>query len=93
MSALISVVIFLVHLAVVCRAITRPDRSPASRVAWVAVIVSLPVVGVIAYLLLGETSIGRDRVRKLHEVTQRMALPVVPGRPGRSVTGPRISST
>lgn len=82
MSAAISVVIFLVHLAVVCRAITRPDRSPASRIAWVAVIVSLPVVGVVAYLLLGETSIGRDRERKLREVTKRMALPVGPGPTG-----------
>jgi len=31
-------------------------------------IVALPVVGMVSYLLLGETNIGRRRVRRMHEV-------------------------
>jgi cardiolipin synthase A/B len=41
----------------VLRAITRPDRPPASRVSWIAVIICLAVIGVVGYLFLGETSV------------------------------------
>ena len=74
-SALLTVLLFVVHGLVVCRAITRPERSPASRVAWVAVIMSLPLVGVIAYFLLGETSIGREREKRLHDAIDAMPVP------------------
>jgi hypothetical protein len=36
------------------------------RVAWLPVLFALPVVGVIAYLLLGETSIGRFAEMLVH---------------------------
>jgi cardiolipin synthase len=74
-GAIVAVGVFVVHLLTVLRAITRPNRTPASRVAWVAVIMCLPVIGVLAYLLLGETSIGRERVRRLHEADRRLAAP------------------
>jgi cardiolipin synthase len=70
-----AVAAFAVHLLTVLRAVTRPNRTPASRVAWVAVIMCLPIIGVVAYLLLGETSIGRERVRRLHEAERRLAAP------------------
>ena len=31
--------------------LTRPNRTPAPRAAWVAVIMLLPLVGVVAYFL------------------------------------------
>ena len=62
-GAIVAVGVFAIHLLTVLRAITRPSRTPASRVAWVATIMCLPVIGVVAYLFLGETSIGRERVR------------------------------
>jgi cardiolipin synthase len=65
----------LIQIAVAIRVILRPHRDPASRVAWLVVIFSLPVLGLIAYLLLGETNIGRRRAERrqrlvagLHEV-------------------------
>src|SRR6266576_4041240 len=63
---------FLVQLGVIARAILRPHREPASRVAWVVVIVVLPVVGIIAYILLGETNIGRRRVTRMYAVLGSM---------------------
>ncbi len=66
---------FVVHLSAVLRAITRPDRTPASRVAWIAAIMCLPVIGVVAYLFLGETSIGRERGRRLRDAERRLAPP------------------
>ena len=70
-----SIAIFVAHLLVVARALTRPNRTPASRVAWVAVILSVPALGVIAYLLLGETSIGRVRMQRLRRMERLLEAP------------------
>jgi cardiolipin synthase len=87
-GAIVAVGVFAIHLLTVLRAVTRPNRTPASRVAWVAVIMCLPVIGVVAYLLLGETSIGHERVRRLHEAEQRLAAPSGAGtEPGDPVAG------
>lgn len=75
MHLLFTLLLFALHLVVAARAITRPNRIPASRVAWVAVIMLLPLLGVIAYLMLGETSIGRERIKRLNETKARMPLP------------------
>lgn len=66
---------FVIHLSTGLRAITRPNRTPASRVAWIAAIMSLPVIGVVAYFFLGETSIGRERARRLRDAEGRLAAP------------------
>ena len=63
---------FLVLIAVIVRVLLRPHRQPASRIAWIVVILSLPLVGVLAYLLLGETNIGRRRVARMREVISRL---------------------
>jgi cardiolipin synthase len=60
--------LMFVWLAVLARAVLRPHREPASRVAWVAVIAALPGLGMLIYLLLGETNIGRKRVARNREV-------------------------
>jgi len=60
--------LILIQLAVMVRAILRPHRDPASRIAWVVVIAVVPVLGVIAYILFGETNIGRKRVERSREV-------------------------
>ena len=65
LMVLVPLVIWLIVLA---RAVLRPHREPASRVAWVAVIAALPGVGILIYLLLGETSIGRKRTARLREI-------------------------
>lgn len=71
-SSLGALLLFLAHLAVIARVILRPHREPASRIAWIVMIIVLPVAGMIAYLLLGETSIGRRRARRLREVLAGM---------------------
>ena len=72
----ISILLAVIHIGVAARAITRPGRQPASRVAWVAVIMSLPVIGVIGYLFLGETSIGPRKSTELRNVMHRSSAPV-----------------
>ncbi|MFO0806718.1 MAG: cardiolipin synthase [Gemmataceae bacterium] len=78
--------IFLIHLAFVARAILRPHREPASRVAWAVVILSLPLVGIVAYVLLGETSVGRRQAARMREVLSQ--LPSRAETPGVTSTGP-----
>ncbi len=53
--------ILAAELAVLARAILRPHREPASRLAWVIIILVAPVVGMIAYLLVGETRVALIR--------------------------------
>jgi cardiolipin synthase len=62
----------LLVLAVVGRILLRPNRDPASRIAWIVVVAALPLVGVVTYLLLGETNIGRRRVARLQAALARL---------------------
>ncbi len=62
----------VIELAVIIRVMLRPHREPASRIAWVAVIAALPVVGILAYILFGEVNIGRRRVARMRKVLERM---------------------
>src|SRR5438309_11019763 len=71
-STLGALLLFLVHVAVIARVILRPHREPASRIAWIVMIIALPVVGMVCYLLLGETDIGRLRVRRMPEMLAGM---------------------
>src|ERR1700686_1231039 len=71
-SILALAIITPIELAVFVRILLRPHRDPASRIAWMVVVGVLPLVGIFAYLLLGEVNIGRRRVRRLHAVLKHM---------------------
>jgi cardiolipin synthase len=71
-SLLAVTVITLLELAVIARILLRPHRDPASRIAWIVVVGTVPLLGMFGYLLLGEVNIGRRRVERLHEVLGRM---------------------
>lgn len=58
----------LVQVLVVLRVLQRPYREPASRIAWVVVVLALPVLGVLGYLTLGETSVGRRNRKAMQAV-------------------------
>ncbi|MFH1983249.1 MAG: cardiolipin synthase [Pseudomonadota bacterium] len=70
--------------ALIVRVLLRPHREAASRIAWIVVITALPVLGILAYLLLGETNLGRRRVARSREVLAR--LPDVAAAPGWDAT-------
>lgn len=70
----------LIQIVLIIRALLRPHREPASRMAWILVIITFPVVGLVAYLLLGETNIGRRRVARRRKVIFR--LPDLADTPG-----------
>lgn len=57
-----------IQVALILRALLRPHREPAARIAWIVVILAVPVLGIVAYALLGETNLGRARVARLKQV-------------------------
>lgn len=70
----------LIQILVILRVLLRRHRVPASRVAWIVVVLTLPVVGIIACLFLGETNIGVKRDACMRKVMA--SLPDVNGIPG-----------
>lgn len=54
------------------RALLRPQREPAARMAWVVVILVAPVVGMLFYMLFGEPNIGRGRIARLRAALARL---------------------
>jgi len=69
----------LILLLVIVRILSRPHRQPASRIAWIVVVIALPILGILAYLGFGEVNIGRKRVLKLQKIIEGMRndLPAV----------------
>jgi cardiolipin synthase len=63
------------EIAVLVRVMLRPHREPASRIAWVAVVLAVPLVGVLAYILFGEVNIGRRRVGRMRAVERGLPPP------------------
>src|SRR5437763_5527523 len=93
LTALWTGAFLLVHLGVIARVILRPHREPASRIAWVVVIIVVPVIGILTYLLLGETSIGRRRVSRMCAVLATMPdLTKTPGMDSHNLQ-PKIPET
>ena len=42
--------IAVLEVAVIARILIRPHRDPASRIAWLVVVVAVPLLGMLAYL-------------------------------------------
>lgn len=61
--------------AVLFRALLRPHRQPASRLAWIIVIIIAPIVGMVAYLLLGEAWISPARRARGREIDAALPRP------------------
>ena len=70
----------LIQIGLIARILLRRHRNPASRIAWIVVVLALPFVGIIAYLLLGETNIGAKRAERMKRV--QAELPKVSDTPG-----------
>ena len=74
-GAISTAVIVAADAATIARALLRPHREPASRLAWIIAVLALPIGGVILYLLLGETRISGKRRERGKEVESRLPRP------------------
>ena len=66
-------IVAVLEMAVIARILLRPHRDPASRIAWIAVVAAVPLLGMLGYLLVGEVSIGRRRVARVETVLARLS--------------------
>ncbi len=80
----------VVSLLLIVRVILKPNRDPAARIAWTVVILILPALGVIAYLLLGETNIGRRRIARMQQILAAMPAPATISEPRSEAMQPLI---
>lgn len=62
----------VITVVLVVRVMIRPYRDPASRLAWLVTIAALPIIGGLAYILLGETNIGHRRIARMKKVINGM---------------------
>lgn len=69
----------ILHVAIqgglIIRVILRRKSNPASRVAWILVILLLPIAGIIGYLLIGETNIGRRNSERMNRILSQFPAP------------------
>lgn len=68
-------VVFIADAATIMRALLRPHREPASRLAWIIAVLALPIIGVLLYLLLGEARISARRRNRGREINARLPRP------------------
>lgn len=68
-------VVFIADAGTIMRALLRPHREPASRLAWIIAVLALPIVGVLLYLLLGEARISAGRRKRGREINARLPRP------------------
>jgi cardiolipin synthase len=78
-------IVIAADAATIARALLRPHREPASRLAWIIAILALPIIGVILYLLLGETRISGPRRNRGKEINAHLPRP--PGNYNRGRKG------
>jgi len=81
----------LLQLVFCARALLRPHREPASRIAWIVVIALFPILGIITYLLLGEVNVGRHRIERMKMILLSSSRPCLGRQKGQhqSTTGRR----
>jgi cardiolipin synthase len=78
---------FSLQVLLIMRVLLKPHRDPTARLSWVIVIIALPIGGIIAYILFGETNIGRRRAERMRRVLEQM--PSVQAAPG--VNAPSVA--
>lgn len=71
----LSVVLMIIEIVILLRVMLRPQREPASRIAWAIAVIVIPVGGVIAYLLLGEARISAKRRERFASVERHLPHP------------------
>lgn len=76
MATLLSLLHLALFGAVALRVLARPDMVPTTRVAWILVLLALPVFGLVLYFFFGEVHF-RGSVQAAHAAALRATRPLV----------------
>ena len=76
-------IVLLIHIVVIVRALVTVGRDPYARSAWVLLLLTLPLAGVVLYLLFGEPWVSNDQKRRWRRASAELAefAPPSTGRP------------
>jgi cardiolipin synthase len=66
------VLVIMLQVAFAIRALLRDGLTPSARLAWVAVISAVPVVGIGAYFLFGEIRLARAKRERMRDVRNQL---------------------
>ena len=91
LTDLTTLALFVAHVVYMIRAVIRPHREPAARLAWVMLILLVPVGGIVAYWLLGEMYLGKRRRRRLAELEAGLPRPFGWPGPGPALADDRYA--
>ena len=72
LSALVVLADLAFRLGLIVFILLRRRKRPTSTLAWVVVILVVPIIGSVLYLLLGEVRLGRRRLARHHEIAVRI---------------------
>ena len=70
-----TLLLLLLEGIVLLRVMLRPQREPASRIAWAIAVIVIPIGGIVAYLLLGEPRISASRRARFADIEQHLPHP------------------
>ena len=76
-TTILLVIHIVIVLATVLRIMLRPHREPTARIAWIAVISTLPILGIVIYIFFGEVNTGSKHIARMQEVLDEMP-PIAP---------------
>ncbi|NBB97998.1 MAG: cardiolipin synthase [Alphaproteobacteria bacterium] len=77
------------QVAFVIRALLRSGLTPSARLAWVTIILALPVVGLGAYALFGEIRMARAQRERIRDIRHHLhAMQIGQASPSACVSGP-----
>jgi cardiolipin synthase A/B len=77
---------FLLRLVLIGVILVRRRPNPPVTLAWIIVILAFPIIGFIAYLLVGEPRLGRSRIRRHAEIVERIeSSAVMPASLGKAM--------
>ena len=66
---------FILRLCLVIMILAQQRRSPESRIGWILLLLGIPLLGTIIFLLVGETRLGRLRIRRHRRILEALDRP------------------
>lgn len=68
---------FAMRIGFVILVLSQTRRSPESRIGWILLLLGIPLVGTIIFLLVGETRLGRLRIRRHARIREALDRPEI----------------
>lgn len=68
---------WIIRITMAIVVLLRRRTEPSVTLAWLLVVVAIPIVGTILYLMVGETRLGRSRVARHADIVARVERPEV----------------